>query len=395
MSTVNIRSAIQQIVSAIRSLDRLEDQHIRFVLDWIESGNEIFRIEKPATPDTHLVSYFVVVDQNTNQILLTDHKKSELWLPPGGHVEINEHPIETVKREAKEELGIEAEFLFDEPIFLTVTKTVGQTSGHTDVSLWYVLKGNSYNPIDYEKEEFKGVHWFSFDELPYDRSDPHLGRFIEKLKQELAVNHTALTRNSYESSAEEYAKNVMHLHPKAQGEKFQKMLPDHATILDVGCGSGRDAKIFSEMGLKVVGIDFSSKMIEVAKQTAPQAQFHKMDLEDIRFPQESFDGVWASCSLLHIPKNKIISVLSQIHNLLRKDGVLYLSVKQGAGEMVEKDQRYGGLEKFWSFFQEDELRDFLVSAGFNIHEICVVGAISSYQTHPRIKVFSKKCQVKK
>ena len=283
MSTVNIRSEIHQIVSAIRPLDSLEDQHIRFVLEWIESGNEIFRIEKPATPDTHLVSYFVVVDQNTNQILLTDHKKSGLWLPPGGHVEINEHPIETVKREAKEELGIEAEFLFDEPIFLTVTKTVGQTAGHADVSLWYVLKGNSHTSIDYEKEEFNGVRWFGFDELPYDRSDPHMGRFIAKLKQELAVNHIALTQNSYESSAEEYAKNVHSSSSKEQGEKFQKMLPNHATILDVGCGSGRDAKIFSEKGLKVIGVDFSSKMIEVAKQTAPQAQFYKMNLEDLPF----------------------------------------------------------------------------------------------------------------
>lgn len=199
-----------------------------------------------------------------------------------------------------------------------------------------------------------------------------------------------VTRNSYESSAEEYAKNVSHLHPRAQGEKFQKMLPDHAMILDVGCGSGRDAKVFSERGLKVVGVDFSSKMIEVAKRTAPQAQFYEMDLEDLNFPKESFDGVWASCSLLHIPKNRVISVLSKIHTLLKEDGVLYLSVKQGTGERIERDNRYGGLEKFWSFFQEDELRIFLANADFKILEIFTIGPISSYHTHPRIKVFAKK-----
>jgi 8-oxo-dGTP diphosphatase len=68
MSTVNIRSEIHQIVSAIRSLDSLENQHIRFVLDWIESGSEIFRIEKPATPDIHLVSYFVIVSPKMDRI---------------------------------------------------------------------------------------------------------------------------------------------------------------------------------------------------------------------------------------------------------------------------------------------------------------------------------------
>jgi 8-oxo-dGTP diphosphatase len=385
-----IRHAIHQRVSFMVALDQLEQDHIDFVLHWIESGCEIFRREKPAIPDTHLVSYFVVIDQSTQQILLTDHKKSGLWLPPGGHVEMDEHPLETVKREAKEELGIEAEFLFDQSIFLTVTKTVGQTAGHTDVSFWYVLRGDSKGSIDADKEEFNGVQWFGLDELPYDRSDPHLKRFIKKLEFQFAVNHSLLNRNSYEISAEEYATNVANLHPKAQGEKFRKMLPDQATILDVGCGSGRDAKIFMEMGLNVVGVDFSSKMIEIAKRSVPQAQFYEMSLENLHFPKESFEGVWASCSLLHISKNQVMSVLSNIRNLLKEDGVLYLSVKQGNGEKIEKDSRYHDLEKFWSFFQEGELRNFITSAGFNVQETSVVSPISSYQTHPLIKVFAKK-----
>jgi 8-oxo-dGTP diphosphatase len=87
MNVAEIRSDIHQLVSSIEPLDSLEQEHIDFVLRWIESGAEVFRLEKPATPDIHLVSYFVVIDQTTNQILLTDHKKSGLWLPPGGHVE--------------------------------------------------------------------------------------------------------------------------------------------------------------------------------------------------------------------------------------------------------------------------------------------------------------------
>ncbi len=90
MSTVNIRSQIHQIVSSINPLDELEQDHICFVLDWIESGSEIFRIEKPATPDIHLVAYFVIASPEMDQVLLVDHKKAELWLPPGGHVDPGE-----------------------------------------------------------------------------------------------------------------------------------------------------------------------------------------------------------------------------------------------------------------------------------------------------------------
>ncbi len=111
------RSAIKGMVLSIEPLDQIEKEHVEFILDWLNSPCQIFRTAKPATPDPHLVSYFVVIDRDANKILLVDHKKAELWLPPGGHVEVDEHPMETVKREAKEELQLEAKFVFNNPIF--------------------------------------------------------------------------------------------------------------------------------------------------------------------------------------------------------------------------------------------------------------------------------------
>lgn len=181
MKTNDIRSRIHQVVSAISPLDEVERKHIRFALNWIESGNEIFRIKKPATPETHLVCYFVIASPDMNQILLVDHKKAELWLPPGGHVEPGEDPKETVRREAKEELGIEAEFFSDKPFFLTVTKTVGNIARHTDVSLWYLLKGDPRQFLDYDINEFNQIHWFLIDEIPFEKSDPHMKRFLQKM----------------------------------------------------------------------------------------------------------------------------------------------------------------------------------------------------------------------
>lgn len=168
MNTSHIRSEIHQVVTAINPLDQMEQEHIRFVLAWIESGTEIFRIEKPATLETHLVSYFVITSPNMDQIFLVDHKKAKLWLPPGGHVDPGEDPKETVRREAK-------------PLFLTVTKTVGNIAKHTDVSLWYLLKCDPSQSFDYDINEFNKIRWFSIDEVPFEKSDPHMKRFLQKM----------------------------------------------------------------------------------------------------------------------------------------------------------------------------------------------------------------------
>jgi|GEM_PF-272737 len=382
MSTVNIRSEIHQIVSAIRSLDSLEDQHIRFVLDWIESGNEIFRIEKPATPDTHLVAYFVIASAEMDQILLVDHKKAELWLPPGGHVDPGEDPKETVRRETKEELGINAEFLFDEPLLLTVTKTVGNVAKHTDVSLWYLLKGDPNQILDYDPNEFHQIHWFGIDEIPFEQSDPHMKRFIEKMLRDR-------TWKSYESSAFDYARNVEDLHPHKEAERFLSLIPSEGTIIDIGCGSGRDAKKFSERGFHVTGIDFSPSMIEIAKSKAPKATFKIIDMQSLNL-RDTFDAAWANASLLHIPKIHLPKVLENICSILNENGLFYIKMKQGSHEGIEIDTRYDNLPKFYSYFEENELKQLLIKAGFDLLDVFKTGKESSYQTHPYIHAFCKK-----
>jgi 8-oxo-dGTP diphosphatase len=117
------------------------------------------------------------------KLLLVDHRLAGLWLPSGGHVEPDEDPHTTVVRELAEELNLAAEFVRDSPLFITVTRTVGQEGGHTDVSLWYLLRGDISRAIEFDRGEFHGVQWFGFDEIPFERSDPHLCRFVEKMRQ--------------------------------------------------------------------------------------------------------------------------------------------------------------------------------------------------------------------
>ena len=177
-----MRYRIAEIIAAIEPLDDLEREHRDATIEWIRSGAPIFRTVKPDVPPMHLVSYFALVDQQRGKLLLVDHKLAGLWLPSGGHVELNEDPTATVVRELAEELSLAADFIHPDPIFITVTRTVGQDGGHTDVSLWYLLRGDSSRAIEFDRGEFHGVRWFGFDEIPFERSDPHMSRFVAKLR---------------------------------------------------------------------------------------------------------------------------------------------------------------------------------------------------------------------
>jgi 8-oxo-dGTP diphosphatase len=176
-----MRDKIVRVVAAIEPLDELEREHRDSTIEWIRSGAPIFRTMKPDVPPMHLVSYFALVDARRGKVLLVDHKIAGLWLPSGGHVEPGEDPRATVVREIAEELGLAAEFIKPGPLFITVTP-VGGDEGHTDVSLWYLLRGDNTRAIEFDRGEFHGVRWFGFDEIPFERSDPHMRRFVDKMR---------------------------------------------------------------------------------------------------------------------------------------------------------------------------------------------------------------------
>lgn len=204
------------------------------------------------------------------------------------------------------------------------------------------------------------------------------------------MSYKAITKESYDATAEQFASNVAQLAPVESIQKFIGLLPPKARILDIGCGSGRDAKLFTENGVSVLGMDFSQSLINIAKINAPLAEFKEMDIETALFPASSFDGAWAAISLSHIPKKILPSVLKNIHSLLKPEGHFYLSIKKGCGEGLEEDLRYGNIKKFWSFYEEEELKKNLQSAHFKILDCRTIEKTSPYHTHPCIRLFCQK-----
>ncbi len=177
-----MREHLVDLIQSIAPHDTLEAEHIDATMAWIASGAPLYRLSRADDPPQHLVAYFLLCDAAQQKLLLVDHKKAGLWLPSGGHVEVDEAPQETVRREVQEELGVEARFLMPTPLFLTVTPTTGAIAKHVDVSLWYVLQGDSRQEYWFDPTEFYRIAWFDLDALPLERTDPHLARFAAKLQ---------------------------------------------------------------------------------------------------------------------------------------------------------------------------------------------------------------------
>jgi 8-oxo-dGTP diphosphatase len=186
-SYLRMREQIASLISAIEPMDAVEAAHRSAALDWIASGAPLFRTRAPDVPPQHLVCYLPLIDTTASKILLGDHRNSGLLLPNGGHVEPGEDPRAAAIRELREELSIDAEFIREIPCFITVTQTLGPSS-HTDVSLWYLLRGDATLPVEFDRGEFEQMRWFDFEQIPRTRTDPHMMRFVAKVKTLMASN---------------------------------------------------------------------------------------------------------------------------------------------------------------------------------------------------------------
>lgn len=80
-------------------------------------------------------------------------------------------------------------------------------------------------------------------------------------------------------------------------------------VLDVGCGNGKDCKYISQKGLDINGIDLSARMLEIAKTRVPSGEFELMDITNITYPDNSYDGIISNCSLFHIPVEELPKTL--------------------------------------------------------------------------------------
>lgn len=131
----------------------------------------------------------------------------------------------------------------------------------------------------------------------------------------------------YSRYASTYFESTVDLDMSEARRKFEKVLPEGGSLLDLGCGSGRDSLAFLEDGYEVTPLDGSPEMCALA-QIHTDLEVLNMRFEELDF-DEVFDGVWACASLLHVPENEMPVILKKIGLALKPGGHLYISVKEG------------------------------------------------------------------
>ena len=129
------------------------------------------------------------------------------------------------------------------------------------------------------------------------------------------------------------------------------------TILDVGCGPGRDLKTIAAAGHTAVGLDGSAAFVRMARDATGCEVLHQ-DFVALDLPPARFDGIFANASLQHVPRRVLPAVLGHLHDALKPRGVLFASIPRG-----DNEEGWNGA-RFSVFHDLDGWRGFLAAAGF-------------------------------
>ena len=137
-------------------------------------------------------------------------------------------------------------------------------------------------------------------------------------------------------------------------------------ILDVGCGNGKDCKYISQKGFDINGIDLSVGMLSIAKEKVPNGKFEVMDMTDITYPDDSYDGIISNCSLFHIPTEELPKTLESFRKILKPNGKLLLILQDGNGEMMVEEPYRPGVHIYMNYFSTSQIQELLQQYGFEI-----------------------------
>ena len=176
-----------------------------------------------------------------------------------------------------------------------------------------------------------------------------------------------ITLNYYNSNAAVFSETTKNVDFSEVQQIFTKHLSPDASILDFGCGSGRDTKYFLNNGYHVTATDGSGVICKMATDYTG-IQVKQMLFEELD-DRNQYDGIWACASILHLSKSDLFLVFHKMNKALKENGIIYTSFKYGEFE-GERNGRY------FTDFTEDSLKEFILQIPqLQIKEIWTTGDV--------------------
>ena len=136
-------------------------------------------------------------------------------------------------------------------------------------------------------------------------------------------------------------------------DEFAAEVMPGGLVLDVGCGPGFDTTELRRRGLRGVGVDLSLPMLRLGRQRYPGPYCHA-DMRGLPFLRR-VAGIWACASMLHLQRQEFGGVLQGFSRVLRPEGVVSLSVKEGDG--AGWDDHLGAQRLRWFTYWSDAALD--------------------------------------
>ena len=165
---------------------------------------------------------------------------------------------------------------------------------------------------------------------------------------------------------------------KSPREKYTKKLLENLlqpspSILELGCGPGIPIlKLLLDQGAHVVANDISTKQIEMAKARCPEAKLVAGDMTALTFEPESFHGAVCFYTLFHLPRSKLMAMLTKIHGWLKPGGFFVFNLAT-----IDEEEIHGeclGYGMFWSSYGVDGNQALLREIGFDLLQVEVLQA---------------------
>jgi SAM-dependent methyltransferase len=170
---------------------------------------------------------------------------------------------------------------------------------------------------------------------------------------------TARTLAHYDDSAQSFWEGTRHHNVSQNYEALLDAIdaPPPFTLLDFGCGPGRDLLYFRSQGHQAIGLDGSAAFVKMARANAGCEVWHQSFLK-LSLPAARFHGVFANASLFHVPDQELPRVLRELHAALVVRGVLFCSNPRGQDSEGFSGDRYG------AYYSLETWRTRLTAAGF-------------------------------